>query len=155
MEKTRTDSQQHLPFSHRAALIGGDLLVILSFIWIGRGSHSLGTLDILAGLTSALPFIIGWFLITPWFGIYKADVCQNWRKLVPRLLIAWAVAVPAGLVLRALFLGRLIPYGILPAFALISMAYIGLVTLIWRSGYIWWVNRKSTKRNTGVSGVEL
>ncbi len=155
MNKTQANPQGHLPFTHLAALIGGDLLVILSFIWIGRSSHSLSTSDILAGLSTALPFIIGWFLITPWFGIYKGNVCQNRRRLIPRLLIAWAIAVPVGLGLRALFLGRPIPSGILPFFAAISMAYIGLVMLIWRLGYVWWVNRRSTKRNAGVSGVEL
>jgi hypothetical protein len=39
--------------------------------------------------------------------------------------------------LRTLFLGRAIPAGIIPAFAIITLAYIGLTALVWRLGYIW------------------
>lgn len=133
--------------NHRPILITGDLLVILSFVWVGRSSHSLSMTNITESLSTALPFIISWFLITPWFGIYRAEVSRNWRKLVPRLLVAWAVAGPIALVLRALFLGRPLPEGIIPIFAIVSLGYIGLVVLVWRLGYIWWVNRSLGQRN--------
>jgi len=129
-------SNTHLPI-----LIGGDLLVILSFVWIGRTNHNFSLTDVLAGLSTALPFIISWVLIVPWFGLYKAEVYLNWRKLIPRLLLAWAIAGPFALVLRALFLGRPIPYGIVLSFAAIAIIYIGLVVLIWRLGYMGWVNQ--------------
>ena len=93
---------------------------------------------------TALPFIISWFVVTPWFGIYKARIYTVWQRLVPRLLLAWAVAGPLALVLRALFLGRSIPTGIMPTFALISIVYIGVVALLWRLAFMWWVNRKAT-----------
>ena len=133
--------------NHRPILIIGDLLVILSFVWVGRSSHSLSMTNITESLSTALPFIISWFLITPWFGIYRAEVSCNWRKLVPRLLVAWAVAGPVALVLRALFLGRPLPEGIIPIFAIVSLGYIGLVALVWRLGYIWWVNRSLGQHN--------
>jgi hypothetical protein len=133
--------------NHRPILIAGDLLVILSFVWVGRSSHSLSMTNITESLSTALPFIISWFLITPWFGIYRAEVSRTWRKLVPRLLVAWAVAGPVALVLRALFLGRPLPEGIIPIFAIVSLGYIGLVVLIWRLGYVWWVNRSLGQRN--------
>ena len=122
-------------------LIAGDLLVILSFVWIGRSNHSLAISDIVAGFSTALPFVLSWFVIMPWFGIYKADISIHWKRLVPRLLLGWAVAGPVGLMLRALFLGRPLFVGIIPAFAVITLAYIGLTALVWRLGYIWWANR--------------
>ena len=122
-------------------LIVGDLLVILSFIWIGRNIHSLSVADVVAALSAALPFVLSWFVITPWFGIYRAEISTNWKQLVPRLLLAWLVAGPVGLILRTLFLGRPIPAGIIPAFAIIALVYIGLVALVWRLGYIWWAKR--------------
>ena len=127
-------------------LIIGDVLVLLSFVWIGRDSHNLSTVDIAAGLFTALPFIIGWFLITPWFGIYKEAISQSWRKLVPRLLPAWVVAAPVTLILRALFLGRPVPAGIIPTFALVSFIYIGLVALVWRLVYMGWLNHSLKHR---------
>lgn len=124
-------------------LIIGDLLVLLSFVVIGRRSHSMSVADFGAILITALPFVISWFVVTPWFGIYKARFYSVWQSLVPRLLLAWAVAGPLALILRALFLGRSILTGIIPTFALVSFAYIGLVALIWRFAFMWWVNRKN------------
>lgn len=123
-------------------LIIGDLLVLLSFVAIGRRSHSMSVADFGATLITTLPFVISWFVVTPWFGIYRAQVYSVWQSLVPRLLLAWAVAGPLALILRALFLGRSIFTGIMPTFALVSIAYIGVVALIWRLAFMWWVNRK-------------
>ena len=152
MSQSESGSKEHKSVNQSAILIAGDLLVLLSFVWIGRSSHSLSITDIGAGLFTALPFIIGWFAVTPWFGLYRQDACQNWRKLVPRLLIAVVIAILVSATLRALFLGRPIPGGIMPTFTLIALSYIGLVTLVWRLGYIWWINRRKDKR---LEGAEL
>lgn len=133
-----------------ALLIAGDLLVILSFVWIGRSSHNMAITDIIASLSTAVPFIVSWFAITPWFGIYTPAIYQSWQRVTLRLLLAWAVAGPAALVLRALFLGRPIMGGIIPIFAVVSLVYIGLVALIWRLGYIWWVNYRRGTEGTNL-----
>ena len=130
--------------SQLVILVIGDLLVLLSFVAIGRRSHSMSIVDVGATLITALPFIISWFVITPWFGIYKAQIYTVWQRIVPRLLLAWIVAGPVALILRALFLGRSISSGIMPTFALISIVYIGVVALIWRLAFMWWVNRKNS-----------
>jgi hypothetical protein len=102
-------------------------------------------LDIKALLTAAAPFIVAWFLVTPWFGLFRAEVSQNWRKLLPRLLIAWTIGGPLALVLRALFLGRSIPGGIIPSFAVVALGFTTLFMLVWRLCYIWWVKRRMTR----------
>lgn len=143
------------PSKHLAILIGGDLLVILSFIWAGRTSHGFSLANILAQtLSSALPFIIGWFVIMPWLGLFRDDVSRNRRKLVPRLLLGWVIAGPLALILRALLLGRPIPAGIIPTFAMISLTYIGLVTLVWRLVYIWWHNRSPKQPQKEIRSAE-
>ncbi|MCB0190919.1 MAG: DUF3054 domain-containing protein [Anaerolineae bacterium] len=131
------------------ALIVGDLLVILSFVWIGRSSHSLSLTDIAASLSTALPFVLGWFLIMPWFGIYNAEISDDTKKLIPRLILGWLIAGFVALNLRALFLGRPIITGILPTFAIVSMGYIGLVAIVWRLVSVWWMHRRQEK--TGAS----
>ncbi len=135
-------------------LIIGDLLVILSFVWIGRSSHSLSIVDVGAGLFTALPFVISWLVVTPWFGIYRQAVYQNWLRLAPRLLIAGVIAVFLGMVLRTLFLGRTLVGGIIPIFTMITMAYISGISLIWRLGYIWWMS-KSKKHKTNAESAKL
>lgn len=128
-------------------LIIGDALVMLLFAWVGRRSHAMSMLDIRAWLIAAAPFIITWFLVTPWFGLFKAEVSQHWRKLLPRLLVAWAIGGPLALVLRALFLGRPIPAGIIPSFALVALGFTTFFMLIWRLGYCWWVGRRASQTN--------
>jgi hypothetical protein len=124
-----------------AILIGGDLLVLLLFIWVGRGSHSLPSTDIVAGVTTAAPFVISWFVLAPWFGLFRADISQSWQKFVPRILIVWLIGGPLTGLLRALFLGRAIPGGIIPIFVLVTMTVGSLFMLVWRLGYSWWAKR--------------
>lgn len=128
-------------------LIIGDLLVILSFVWVGRSSHHLSLTDLAASLSTALPFILSWFVIMPWFGVYRADISCTAKKLMPRLILGWLVAGFVALMLRNLFLGRPLIAGILPTFAIVSMGYIGLLIIIWRLVYIWWGYRH--RANTG------
>jgi hypothetical protein len=141
MRLSKLNAHSDIPLTHLATLMLGDLLVILSFVWIGRSSHHFPVDDIGAALFTALPFIMGWFLITPWFGLYTTEVNQNWRKLLPRLLIAWGIGGMLALVLRALFLGRPILASLVPTFAVISLGYIGLLALLLHLGYGWWMQR--------------
>ena len=141
MNPPKVETQNNALAQRLALLIGGDLLVLLLFTWVGRSSHSLSGTDISAGLATAAPFIISWFLIAPWFGLFQVEVSHTWRKLVPRLLLVWLIGGPLAGLLRALFLGRPIPEGIVPTFVVITMVIASLFMLIWRLGYIWWVNR--------------
>jgi hypothetical protein len=141
MNPPKVETQNNALAQRLALLIGGDLLVLLLFTWVGRSSHSLSGTDIFAGLATAAPFIISWFLIAPWFGLFQVEVSQTWRKLVPRLLLVWLIGGPLAGLLRALFLGRPIPEGIVPTFVVITMIVASLFMLVWRLGYIWWVNR--------------
>ena len=123
-------------------LIVGDLLVLLSFVAIGRNSHALSLADLSAVLLTALPFVLGWFAIAPWFGLYNAGLNRNLKRMLPRLAATWIIAVPVANIIRAYLLGRPIPGGIAPTFVLVSLGFIGLMMLLWRAGYSWWQQRQ-------------
>ena len=146
MSQSKNKASSSNPARNTIVLASGDLLVLLLFAIIGRRSHSLSVADIGADLTTAAPFIISWFLITPWFGLFRPEVSQNWRKLVPRLLLAWVIiGCPVALLLRALWLGRAIPGGIPLSFAGVALAVTTLFTLVWRLGYLGWVNQRTAE----------
>ncbi|GAB4437532.1 MAG: DUF3054 domain-containing protein [Anaerolineae bacterium] len=126
-------------------LVGGDLLVLLVFVAIGRNSHALSVADISAGLMTALPFVLNWFAIAPWFGLYNPALNRSFRDVLPRLAATWIIAVPVAHVLRALLLGRSIPGGIPFTFVLVSLGFIGLAMLVWRGGYCWWQQRQASE----------
>lgn len=134
-------TSKHLFTAPAAVLVAGDLLVILSFVAIGRQSHALSTADLAADLLTALPFVTGWFVVAPWFGLYRAAISTTPAQLLPRLALTWVVAVPVSHILRALLLQRPIPGGIPLTFVLVSLAYLGVVMLVWRLAYVWWANR--------------
>ena len=142
MSQLRVKTQPPPLANRLAVLIGGDVLVLLLFIWFGRGSHNFPITDVMGGLFAAAPFIISWFLIAPWFGLFRAEVSQVWRKLVPRLLLAWLICGPLAAVLRALFLGRPLPGGIIPIFVLVTTVVGCLLMLAWRLAYLWGANRR-------------
>lgn len=140
MNLPKIETQSNLT-GRLAVLISGDVLTLLLFTWFGRSSHALSALDIAAGLTTAAPFLMSWFALAPLAGLFRAEVSQTWQKFVPRILLVWLIGGPLAGLLRALFLGRSIPEGIIPTFVLITMVVASLFMLIWRLGYSWWVNR--------------
>jgi hypothetical protein len=119
-------------------LMAGDLLVLLSFVLIGRQNHALAVTNIIATAQTAIPFLFSWFLIAPWFGLYNNEISRVFSKFLPRLVAVWLISVPVAHILRALLLGRPIPDGIPITFVIVSLVYIGAVMLIWRSIYAWW-----------------
>lgn len=133
------------------SLVIGDLLAMFIIVWIGRLSHAMSAFDLAGGLFTAAPFIAAWFLITPWFGLFRDDISFNWRKVAPRLLLAWCmIGLPLALVLRTLLLGRPILEGIIPIFALVMLGTTTPAMLLWRLVYAWWMNRQLTDDLTGL-----
>lgn len=135
------NNPQSQPHNHLPWLIGGDLLMLLIFVAIGRNSHGLSLTDIKESLPTAASFVAGWFLVTPWFGLFRPEVSRMWQKLVPRLLLAWTIGGSLALVLRAWLLGR----AVIPAsFIIVGLGFSTLFLLSWRLGYSAWVNRRQS-----------
>jgi short subunit fatty acids transporter len=128
-------------------LVIGDFVAMFFIVLVGRVSHAFSAADFLGGLWVAAPFIISWFLVTPWFGLFRPAVSQHWRSLAPRLLLAWCIlGLPLAMVLRALFLGRSIPEGIVPVFALVMLGTTTVTMLLWRLVYIWLFHRLDNRQ---------
>lgn len=140
MQRANTESKSSIPWL--IVLVIGDLVAMFVIILVGRVSHAFSAADLAGGLWVAAPFLISWFLVTPWFGLFRPAASLHWRSLVPRLLLAWCViGLPLAMVLRALFLGRSIPDGIVPIFALVMLGTTTVTMLLWRLIYIWLFHR--------------
>lgn len=53
-------------------------------------------------IETAAPFMIGWFAIAPLVGAYRAEQTATPRSMLGRTALAWLIAWPIGLGLRAL-----------------------------------------------------
>ena len=123
---TSTPSQPH---SGRA-LAWGDTICIILFAWVGQQTH--GTLSGVGAawrgfLENSLPILLVWFLIAPFLKTYSAP---GWRNL----LYTWAVAVPVGVWLRHMVLGKAFGMGFF-VFLAVALGFSLLFVLAWRGLY--------------------
>ncbi len=138
-----------------AALVLGDILAFLIFAALGRRSHgaAAGLSDLFEVIKTATPFLPGWFVVAPWLKAYRDErphisdrqgtgVSPQQgpyvRTMLQRTTLAWIVACPIGLVLRALFLWRGIPV----SFAVVTFASTLLILGGWRAAFAWLVTRR-------------
>lgn len=128
-----------------AALVAGDLLAFLVFAAIGRRSHgaAAGLDALLAVAWTAAPFMLGWFAVAPFSGALRwglpapAKVAPSRGALVAaltrRTALTWLLALPLGLLLRAIFLQRGIPL----SFAIVTFATNLVILCGWRAVFAW------------------
>jgi Protein of unknown function (DUF3054) len=94
-----------------------DIAMLFIFAATGRASHVDGSsLDIVATLYTAAPFIVAWFLTAPWTGVYQENpdtATASYQDVAmaaaTQTLRGWVVAMPLGCVLRGVVKGYVPP----------------------------------------------
>jgi hypothetical protein len=109
--------------SPRSLLIG-DAIAVALFAVIGLATHDEG---ITAGgvARNALPILAAWFVVAAFAGTYA-------RPGLRTMLITWGIAVPVGVVIRAIVLSRPAD-GSQIVFAIVTMTVTLVLLLGWRS----------------------
>src|ERR1051326_2399900 len=87
------------------SLIIGDILVFIIFAILSDSSH--GKLSGLASvghsIVVALPFIVGWFLVSPFMGLFRRELFTQPRAMAIRTIWAWIPAWVIAMILRGIF----------------------------------------------------
>lgn len=109
-------------------LVGGDLLVLFLFVLLGRQDHDM-TFSFLAALPTAIPFALGWVISLAVVRTYRPRSVSSVGKSVLYALATCCLAVPLGLILRSLWLGRP-PTG---SFAVVAFPLIASFMIVWRA----------------------
>ena len=118
-------------------LILGDGLTLLIVTLIGFATHGESGVSFLPRMLAAfIPLLIGWFLLAPWFGLFKAEIISN-PKQIWRPALAMLFAGPLAVVLRGLILNA----PIVPIFAVVLSATSAFGMMIWRTVYFLFSNR--------------
>lgn len=120
--------------SRRVALLAaGDAIAFLVFSAIGRSSHgeAAGLQALLQVANTAAPFLLGWYLVAAFTGVYQPAATATPQQMLQRTAWTWFLACPVGLLLRAIYLQRDIPF----SFALVTFVTHALIMLLWRGGF--------------------
>ena len=112
-------------------LVIGDILVFLIFATIGRRSHgeAAGLNTILQIVLTALPFLAGWFIVSPFLKAFSRDLETNPSAMAKRTLLAWLASWPVAMILRGIFVDHAIPPW---TFWLVAFLANTILLLIWR-----------------------
>jgi len=135
--KSNSDTAKQQPArvkGYPTMLVIGDALVFLAFAAIGRGSHgqATGLAAIPQVIETALPFIVGWFLVAPWLGAYRRELAAHPRKMAGRTLLAWVCSWPVTMAIWGIF----VDHGIPPlSFATVTLLFNAVLLLVWRWPY--------------------
>ena len=122
-------------------LVAGDILALAVVTVIGFASHGETEISLVPRmLTTLIPLVVSWFLLTPWLGLFNSQITSNPKQLW-RPPLAMLLAAPMTAVLRAAMLDGVA----LPLFALILGGSAALGMLVWRGLYLVWYKKKQTE----------
>ena len=128
----KVKSPREIPYKQAVImLVIGDLLCFLIFVAFGRNSHgeASGFAAIPQVIITALPFVAGWFLVSPFVGAFRHKILAQPRSMVLRTSVAWLIAWPVAILLR----GISVDHGVPPfSFAVVVLLFNMLLLLIWR-----------------------
>lgn len=121
-------------------LILGDVVIFLFFAFTGRETHAPGDANLIVNaLPTLFTFLIVWFTIATLGRVYRSAVMTNPQSAARRTLIAWIVAAPIAIVIRAILLSRTaIPW----QFVAVTMGLMGSLLLVWHASVAWFLKRR-------------
>jgi hypothetical protein len=125
-------------------LIAGDAAILTMFALVGRETHAGGDPNLVASaLPTLMPFLSIWLLAAALTGALRPAVYRFVPLAVIRTLVAWLVAGPIAIYVRALILARTaIPI----PFVVVTLGLNGVLLLAWHVFFAWWFQRAALRR---------
>jgi hypothetical protein len=122
-------------------LVVGDVIIFMFFAFTGRETHAPGDRNLIVNaLPTLLTFVIVWLAIAALGRVYRPAVMTNPRTAVLHTLLAWIIAAPIAIIIRAILLSRTaIPW----IFVAVTMGLVGALLLLWHGGAAWFFSRRS------------
>ena len=116
----------------KTILILGDIIAFIVLTVLGFAAHDEMSLSYLPRMAAAFfPAGLGWFVLTPWFGLYDETVIGSAKNLL-RIPLAFLFIAPFAAVLRSVWLGEPVS----AMFTLVLAATNAFGMMVWRWGYI-------------------
>lgn len=119
------------------ALVAGDVVSFLVFAAVGRGTH--GEASGLAASAeiaqTALPFALGWFIVSPFLGMFRRRLTGMPLRMLWRTELAWLAAWPVAMLLRRILANDGTSPSRFLVFAMVVLAANAVFLGLWRTGF--------------------
>lgn len=131
-------SREISPRQRIISLAFGDALCFVVFASLGTSQHNEG-FNLLYNLWIALPFLLSWFLISPFIGVFRADVATKPAKMATRTVLAWLCTWPVAMFIRWLLvdLAKGTSFAAFLPFAIVALLFNAGLLLLWRWPFAW------------------
>lgn len=124
----------------KSTLIFGDIAAFILITVIGFASHGETGLSYLPRMAAALfPVGFGWFLLTPWFGLFDEAIIDEKKNLL-RIPFAFVFIAPFAVILRSVWLGE----SVSPLFTFVLGVTNAFGMTVWRWLYLFIVKRRKS-----------
>jgi hypothetical protein len=121
----------------KTKLIIGDIIAIAIVTIIGFATHGEAGVSFIPRMGTILfPFLLGWFILAPWFGLFDEQIISD-PKLLWRILLTMLFVAPLAAILRSVLLHNAAQ----PIFVLILGLTNALGMLVWRGVYLFVTQR--------------
>lgn len=115
------------------SLVVGDILCFMIFASLGTNAHGKGV-NFLQTTWVAVPFLVAWFVVSPFVGAFRSDVATSPRKMLIRTILSWLASWPVAMLLRWLLVERISPVtvGAFASFSLVVLLTNLVILIVWR-----------------------
>jgi hypothetical protein len=135
---------------NRRGLAVGDLLALVAFAAVGRSNHGEG-LDVTGLLATAAPFVVSWFVISPFLGAFSRGATSSKGGAAVGLLGGWAVSMPVALAVRGAIKGEIPPTPFIVVSLVATLAFL----TVWRVLFVSLVGETSDKEYKSAGAFEV
>jgi hypothetical protein len=108
----------------------GEICIIILFVILGKYEHGVSIRQ--SFTRTALPFLICWFVISPWFGSYKISTIYGLKQTIWRIPLIWILCGLIAIITRFVLSDR----PLMINFIVLSITVQGLAIIIWRTLFV-------------------
>ena len=105
----------------------GEICVFTLFVILGKFEHGVTIRQ--SFIRTALPFLICWFVISPWLGSYKMSTVYGLKQTIWRIPLIWTLCGLIAIIARFVLTDR----PLVISFIVVSIAVQGLAIIAWRA----------------------
>ena len=104
----------------------GEICVFTLFVILGKFEHGVTIRQ--SFIPTALPFLLCWFVISPWLGSYKMSTLYGFKQTIWRISLTWILCGFIAIIARFVLTDR----PLVMNFVVVSIAVQGLALIAWR-----------------------